>query len=492
MPLWIATLTMTATWVDGGYLLGTAEGAFASGLPLGLQGGVCFGLSLVLGGLFFAGRMRRLAYTTLIDPFEARFGSHWAAVLFLPALLGEVLWSAELLVAIGATLGSVLGIELGAAILLSASVVTIYTVVGGMWSVAYTDAFQLLLVALGLAVAVPWALDAVGGWTAVTELYQRARPDQISVLPPMQAGGSWTEASITGWWDVTVMLLLGGIPWNCYFQRVLSCPTPATARWHSILAGMLTVALTLPPLLLGVAAFAFPWTPPLQAQLTAEPSHALPFLLQHAVPVPVALLGLAAIIGAVTSSYSASILSGGAMLAWNGGKRLLWPELGVRGTRLLLRASILGLSLAAVGIAWKVRSVQALWFFTSDLVFVLLFPQLLWALFDPRANRIGSIVAFAVSFALRVASGEPLLGWEPVAAYPAGLAALTQSDLALWVDPGSGVLLFPFRVVAAAAGLLLLPLVSRLTGRFDPPRPLRSLREEATRGGTTGPASPAA
>ena len=27
MPLWVAALTMTATWVDGGYLLGTTEGA---------------------------------------------------------------------------------------------------------------------------------------------------------------------------------------------------------------------------------------------------------------------------------------------------------------------------------------------------------------------------------------------------------------------------------------------------------------------------------
>ena len=44
MPLWLAVLTMTATWVDGGYLLGTVEGTFKSGLPLGAQGGLCFGV----------------------------------------------------------------------------------------------------------------------------------------------------------------------------------------------------------------------------------------------------------------------------------------------------------------------------------------------------------------------------------------------------------------------------------------------------------------
>ena len=103
MPLWIAALTMTATWVDGGYLLGTAEGTYKSSVQLGIQGGLCFGISLILGGVFFAGRMRRFGFTTLIDPFESRFGKQWAAVLFLPALAGELFWSAELLVAVGST-----------------------------------------------------------------------------------------------------------------------------------------------------------------------------------------------------------------------------------------------------------------------------------------------------------------------------------------------------------------------------------------------------
>ena len=48
------------------------------------------------------------------------------------------------------------------------------------------------------------------------------------------------------------------------------------------------------------------------------------------------------------------------------------------------------LGAGAVWMALKVQSVQALWFFTSDLVFVLLFPQLVSALFDSKANLIGS------------------------------------------------------------------------------------------------------
>ena len=130
MPLWVAALTMTATWVDGGYLLGTTEGAYKSSIQLGVQGGLCFGISLIIGGALFAGVMRRFGFTTLIDPFEVRFGKRWAAVLFLPALAGELFWSAELLVAIGATFGVLLGMDLTTAILLSAVVTTAYTVLG--------------------------------------------------------------------------------------------------------------------------------------------------------------------------------------------------------------------------------------------------------------------------------------------------------------------------------------------------------------------------
>src|SRR5215510_689281 len=185
MPLWMAALTMTATWVDGGYLLGTTEGAYKSSIQLGLQGGLCFGISLIVGGLLFAGVMRRHGFTTLIDPFEARFGRRWAAVLFLPALAGELFWSAELLVAIGSTFGVILGMNLTSAILLSAVVTTAYTVLGGMWSVAYTDVFQLLLVAIGLAAALPFVVSSAGGLGHIWTAYVAARPEGAGVVPPL-------------------------------------------------------------------------------------------------------------------------------------------------------------------------------------------------------------------------------------------------------------------------------------------------------------------
>jgi solute carrier family 5 (high affinity choline transporter), member 7 len=439
MPLWLATFTMTATWVDGGYLLGTAEGVYRTSLASGLQGGVCFGISLIIGGLFFARRMRALEFHTLIDPFEARFGAKWAVVLALPAVLAEMFWSAELLVALGATFGVVLDLNLATGIVISAAVVTVYTMAGGMWAVAYTDAFQLLLVGVGLAASLPFALSAAGGVSHAWSVYQAA-----------PHAPSYTTV---GWWDVSIMLMLGGVPWNCYFQRVLSCRSPRAAQAHSILSGLLTIVLTIPPLLMGLVAFAYVWPPALADRLAAQPADALPLIFRYVTPGIVGLLGLAAIVGAVTSSFSSSILSAGSMFAWNVYLRLLKPGTPVRRLTLVMRAAILLLGGGAVWMGLAVQSVQALWFFTSDLVFVLLFPQLVYALYDPKANLAGSMAAFFVSLILRLGGGEPLFGMPALIPYPEWL---------------------PFKTVAASAGMILLPLVSRVTGRLGRARPLRA------------------
>jgi len=123
--------------------------------------------------------------------------------------------------------------------------------------------------------------------------------------------------------------------------------------------------------------------------------------------------------------------------------------------------------------ALSVQSVQALWFFTSDLVFVLLFPQLVYALFDGKVNLAGSITAFAVSLVLRLGGGEPLFGLAPVIRYPEIAAAVLPIDPARWYDAG-GALLFPYKTLAALTGMVLLPAVSRLTSRWSSPRALRN------------------
>ena len=109
-------------------------------------------------------------------------------------------------------------------------VVTVYTTLGGMWSVAYTDVLPTALVALGIAVAIARCPRRRSAGCVLDGL-RRCAPGSRGVLPPLaRRTGFWSIRGIVDWWDVSLMLIFGGIPWNCYFQRVLSCQTPRKAR----------------------------------------------------------------------------------------------------------------------------------------------------------------------------------------------------------------------------------------------------------------------
>ncbi|MFT5169357.1 MAG: high affinity choline transporter 7, partial [Saprospiraceae bacterium] len=151
LPLFIAVFTMSATWIGGGFINGTAE--YTSDENYGLiwvQAPWGYALSLMVGGLFFARKMRNYGFKTMLDPLAQRFGKRMAAVLFIPALSGEIFWTAAILTALGTTFGVVLGLELQPAIVISALIAIAYTALGGLWAVALTDVVQLILLIVGL------------------------------------------------------------------------------------------------------------------------------------------------------------------------------------------------------------------------------------------------------------------------------------------------------------------------------------------------------
>lgn len=69
----------------------------------------------------------------------------------------------------------------------------------------------------------------------------------------------------------------------------------------------------------------------------------------------------------------------------------------------------------------------------------------------------------------------------PLVPYPELLASVLPGSAASWYDASTGALLFPCKTLAALAGVITLPVVSRLTGRWDRPRPLRNVHADAGR-----------
>lgn len=102
----------------------------------------------------------------------------------------------------------------------------------------------------------------------------------------------------------------------------------------------------------------------------------------------------------------------------------------------------------ATALAIVVKSVYELWFLCSDLVYVMLFPQLLCVIYIPWANTYGSIAGYVFGLFFRISGGEPTLNIPSLIKYP-------------WYNESDGQL-FPFKTLSMLITLITLILVSFL------------------------------
>jgi high affinity choline transporter 7 len=457
MPLLLAIFTMSATWIGGGYINGTAEYTASQGL-VWVQAPWGYALSLIIGGLFFARRMRRYRFRTMLDPLEQRYGKRAAALFFLPALTGEIFWTGAILTALGTTFGTVFGLETVPAIILSALVAIAYTAMGGLWSVALTDIIQLLLLLLGLFLVLPFALQNVGGLDQAWQDYQEMFGPAASLLPSEEALGSYYWY----WWDYAFLLVFGGIAWQVYFQRVLSARSENAAVNLSIFAGLVCLMAAVPAVIIGIVGAVADWE---AMGLPAIPDSAstLPWVVRYLTHPWVAAIGLGAVAAAVMSSVDSSILSASSMAGWNVFRPLFRPQISGGELAKMIKRFIWIIGIAATLLALNIKSIYELWFLCSDFVYCLLFPALTCAMFDKKANVAGAIAGFTVALVLRFGGGDATLGIPNLLPYP-------------MIE--DGVVLFPFRTLAMGMNFVFILLVSRLTQKRFPPHRLKIIPEQ--------------
>ncbi|BHF82712.1 hypothetical protein SprV_0802585100 [Sparganum proliferum] len=410
--LFIGVFTMTATWVGGGYINGTAEGVYdpAQGLLL-CQAPLGYALSLVVGGLFFANKMRSFGYVTMLDPLQKKYGEVMCGLLFIPALLGEIFWSAATLSALGATIAVVIGLDNTTSVITSTCIALLYTIFGGLYSVAYTDVVQLFCIFIGLWLSVPFAMTN----PAVHPIHVNSS----------RWIGSMKASDSAIYLDNMLMLTLGGVPWQVYFQRVLSARTAKGAQILSFLASLGCLIMALPAMLMGAIAASTDWRQTGYNRTTADNMIApeeiklvLPLVLQYLCPPAVSFIGLGAISAAVMSSADSSVFSAASMFAHNVVQPTCWRHASERQIIWVMRVSIFVVGALACAMGILVKSIYGLWSLCSDLVYVILFPQLVSVLFLPFSNTYGSLAGFVVGLALRLTAGEPIFRMAALIKYP--------------------------------------------------------------------------
>ncbi|XP_021435111.2 high-affinity choline transporter 1-like [Oncorhynchus nerka] len=413
--LFVGGFTMTATWVGGGYINGTAEYVYLPDYGLAwAQAPFGYALSLVVGGLFFAKPMRSRGYVTMLDPFQQIYGKRMGGLLFIPALMGEIFWSAAILSALGATLSVIVDIDINMSVVISALIAIFYTLVGGLYSVAYTDVVQLFCIFLGLWVSVPFALSN----PAVSSISVTAKEAvyQTPWLGKIDSADTWM------WIDNFCLLMLGGIPWQVYFQRVLSASSATYAQVLSFIAAAGCLVMAVPSVLIGAIGASTDWNqttygaiPPKEKD---QSDMILPIVLQHLCPPWISFFGLGAVSAAVMSSADSSILSASSMFARNIYKLAFRQSATDREIVWVMRITIFVFGALATAMALLTGTVYGLWYLSSDLVYVIIFPQLLSVLFIKGTNTYGSVAGYIFGLLLRIGGGEPYLKLPPFIYYP--------------------------------------------------------------------------
>ncbi|KAK5902313.1 hypothetical protein CesoFtcFv8_007579 [Champsocephalus esox] len=355
----VGVFTMTATWVGGGYILGTAEAVYSPSQGLiWAMGPPAYLTNFVLGGLFFAKPMRSKRYVTMLDPFQHRYGNMLTATLLLPALMSDILWVACILAALGGTMSVILGLSSALSIVISAGVSITYTFLGGFYSVAYTDIIQLSFIFVSLWLCIPFLLlsPAVADVSHTINLNQTIGTSWVGELKLEDAGK---------WADEMLLLALGGLAYQALYQRILSAASSAQAQVTCFAAAGSVFIMGIPSVIIGAVASTADWNqtayglpPPFER---GEAGKILPLALQHLTPTWLSVLGIGSVAAAVMSSMDSVLLSSASMFTQNIYKTTLRKQASERELQWVIRISVLVVGLAGTGLAFGDDSVFGLW-----------------------------------------------------------------------------------------------------------------------------------
>uniref|UniRef100_H3CG74 High affinity choline transporter 1-like n=1 Tax=Tetraodon nigroviridis TaxID=99883 RepID=H3CG74_TETNG len=450
ISLLVGIFTMTATWVGGGFILGVAEAVYTPkmGLIWALMP-VQYSLSFVFGGLFFAKPMREKRYITMMDPFQIRYGNLLSGALVLPSILMDVLWVASTLLGLGATVSVILALPFGYCVWISSAVAIAYTLLGGLYSVAYTDVIQLALIFFSLWVCVPFLLTNPHSVDiSLTAYNQTFQAPWVGTVELDEAGK---------WFDDFMLLALGGLAYQAFYQRILSASSYTQAQVTCFASAAFCLVLGIPSILVGAVAASTDWnstsyglpTPYQRDQAGAI----LPIALQYLVPPYVSIIGIGAVAAAVMSSMDSALLSSASLFSSNIYKNIIRKQASDREMQWVIRISVVAVGLAGTGLTFLDSSVLVFWLVGVDMSYTIMFPQLVCILFFKVSNSYGAAVGLMMGIVLRVLSGEPLLGLPPVLHFPG-----CRLD-----EEGKMTQYFPFRTAIMLSSMLSILLFSWLT-----------------------------
>lgn len=310
LPLPFIIATVFATWFGSETVLGIPS----KFLNEGLRGVVAdpFGSSmcLILVGLFFARPLYRLGLLTIGDYYRGRYNRHIEVVASICIVISYLGWVSAQITALGLVFNVLSGgaIAPWQGMLIGVAIVLLWTLSGGMLSVAFTDLFQMTVIMFGMLYIAFVLSGFVGGPTAVIEHASAA--GKLELLPALEPRD--IVAFVAAW----ATMALGSIPQQDVFQRVASAKNENTAGAGSLIGGCLYFCFAFVPMFLVYCAVLL--DPALiERYLTSDSQQILPRLILSHAPFVAQVFFFGALISAILSCSSATLLAPSVTVAEN-------------------------------------------------------------------------------------------------------------------------------------------------------------------------------
>ena len=390
LPLIMIVTTTFATWFGSETVLGIGAKFVQGNLGSVVEDPFGAAFCLIFVGLFFAGKLYKQTLLTISDYYRQRFGKTVEILCSIIIMLSYLGWVAAQVTALGLVFNilSAGSITFEWGMLIGVASILIYTLFGGMWSVAITDFVQMIVLVVGLSIIAVMAADMAGGADKVIAYAQSK--DMLRFFPPAEM------KDILFFIAAAITIMLGSIPQQDVFQRVMSAKDLKAATRGPVIGGVCYLLFAFVPMFLVVAALMI-LPEATTVLLKGDPQKILPTLVLEKMPLIAQIIFFGALLSAIKSTASATLLAPSVTFVENIYKHFK-PHMNDQQTLKAMRVTVLLFSIFVVGYAMLARG-KPIYDMVSGAYQVTLvgaFIPLVFGLYWKRATTQGAIASIVL------------------------------------------------------------------------------------------------
>jgi SSS family transporter len=389
LPLYMSFALVFATWFGAETVLGVSATFLKDGMGGIVADPFGFSFCLVLIALFFARAFYRLNLLTIGDFYRKRYNKPVEVATSVCITLSYLGWTSAQFTALGFVFHALSGgaIPLGWGIALGAGAVLVYTLFGGMFSIAYTDLFQTAIIIVGLLYLAFLLGGMAGGFDAVVLRAAQAGKFHFWPQPELREVLAFLAAFLTA--------ALGSIPQQDVFQRVTAAKDADTAVRGTMIGGIVYFCMAFVPIFLAYSALLI--DPQMVAPLIEgdqnENQLILPQLILGHTPLFAQVMFFGALLSAIMSSASGALLAPTSLFTENVLRPFL-PHMSDRQFLLTLRLVLVSFALAVLVFALESdASIYQMVQNAYKVTLVSAFAPLVLGLFWKRATTAGAVAS---------------------------------------------------------------------------------------------------